>query len=110
MLCNYPEGCNCGATEHNNLQRALDAAEEKIKELENTTSIERTYKVARHGGRSNCNWKIHYEGTDLNKAQEIYNKHYIKIRQGSLVLVEIDETGNNKILKREDSGMNRTRW
>lgn len=41
MGCEYPEGCSCGASEHNNLVDRLERAEEVIQKLNESNRIGR---------------------------------------------------------------------
>ncbi len=66
----------------------------------------RPLRVIRHGGRRNCSWRTLYDGTDLARANAIYDKAFRAIRQGSLVMVDVlTETA----IRGEHSGNWRTR-
>ncbi len=65
------------------------------------------FSVVRHGGRRTHEWRTLHAGNSLTEAQQVYHKHLMEIRCGSLALIE---NGNGRALQLETSGNNRSRW
>lgn len=64
-------------------------------------------KVVRHGNRRGDSWRTLYEGADQDKANAIYQKTYLALRQGTVALVDC---ASGKAIKQFSAPNLRSRW
>lgn len=55
------------------------------------------YKVEKHNGRANAEWRPIHEGDDRDQAQEVYTTAFAAMKRGGVRLVQVTPTGEKTL-------------